>query len=72
MNEKTLKDLASRAGWTALQGALGVITAFVADIDPTSESGLFALVVTTVATLLSAAKSFVATKVGNRDSVEFH
>jgi hypothetical protein len=55
--------LASRAGWTALQAALAVIT-----VEALGVPLAWAPV---LATLLSAVKSFVATKVGDPDTVTF-
>lgn len=60
---KKWKDLASRAAWTALQAALGVLTVEVFNL-PTELAPI-------VAVALSALKSYVATKVGNPDTVTF-
>lgn len=60
---KKAKDLASRAGWTALQAALGVVTV--------EALGLPLAYAAVVATLLSALKSYVASKVGDPDTVTF-
>lgn len=57
------RDLASRAVWTAAQGALGVITVEALDV-PIAWAGI-------VAAALSAAKSYVASKVGDRETVTF-
>lgn len=57
------KELASRAGWTAAQAALAVVTVEALDI-PLAWAPI-------VATVLSALKSFVAGKVGDKDSVTF-
>lgn len=75
MNTDALKSLGSRAGWTALQAGLGVAITWWADnsdtIDVTDDPGLAVLIVSGVATALSAVKSFVASKVGDPDTVEF-
>lgn len=57
------RALASRAGWTALQAALAVVTVEAFDVPL-----VWAPI---VATALSAAKSWVATKVGDPDTVTF-
>ena len=57
------KDLAARAGWTAAQAGLAVITVEALDV-PVAWVGV-------VAAVLSALKSFVAGKVGDKDSVTF-
>lgn len=57
------RALASRAGWAALWASLSVVT--VESLDaPQAWIPVIALV-------LSAAKSFVATKVGDPDTVTF-
>lgn len=60
---KKYRDLAARAGWTALQAALGLVTVEALDI-PVAWAPI-------IAVALSSLKSFVATKVGNRDTVTF-
>lgn len=60
---RKLRDLATRAGWTALQAALGLVTAEALDI-PVAWAAI-------VATLLSAAKSYVAGQVGDKTTVTF-
>jgi hypothetical protein len=55
--------LASRAAWTALQAALAVVSVEALGI-PLAWAPI-------VATVLSAVKSFVATKVGDPDTVTF-
>jgi hypothetical protein len=57
------RDLGSRAAWTALQAALSVVTVEALGI-PLAWAPILAV-------LLSAFKSFVATKVGNPDTVTF-
>lgn len=57
------KSLASRAGWTALQAGLALISVEALDI-PLAWAPI-------VATALSALKSFIATKVGDPDTVTF-
>ena len=57
------KDLASRAGWTALQVVLGFLTVEALDVPVAW--------VPIVATALSAVKSFVASKTGDPDTVVF-
>lgn len=57
------KSLASRAAWTAAQAALALITVEVIDVPLVWAPIL--------ATALSALKSFVATKVGDPDTVTF-
>ncbi len=57
------RDLASRAAWTALQAVLGVVTV--------AALGLPVAYAPIVAVLLSALKSYVATKVGSKDTVTF-
>ena len=61
--QKKYRDLASRAAWTALQAGLGLITVEVLDI-PVGW-------VVPVAWALSSVKSWVATKVGNSETVTF-
>tara|TARA_R110000744_G_scaffold179119_2_gene298120 strand:- start:859 stop:1056 length:198 start_codon:yes stop_codon:yes gene_type:complete len=62
MSQKTI-DLLTRAAWTAVQVVLGAITVEAFDLD--------VAFVPVVAAALSAAKSFVATQVGNPDTVTF-
>jgi putative flippase GtrA len=57
------RDLASRAAWTAVQAVLSVVTV--------EALGLPLVWAPIVATVLSAIKSFVATKVGDPDTVTF-
>lgn len=57
------RDLASRAAWTALQVAIPIIGVIVYDLPPAW--------VPIGATALSALKSWIATKVGNTDTVTF-
>jgi len=57
------RDLGSRAGWTAAQAVLGVVTVEALDLP--------VAYVPLVASLFSALKSYVAGKVGNRDTVTF-
>lgn len=57
------KSLASRAAWTALQAVLALVTVEALGI-PLAWAPI-------VATVLSAAKSFVATKVGDPNTVTF-
>jgi hypothetical protein len=57
------RDLASRAAWTAAQAVLSVITV--------EALGIPLVWAPIVATVLSAFKSFVATKVGDPDTVTF-
>lgn len=57
------RDIASRAGWTALQVAIPIIGVIVYDLPPAW--------VPIGATALSALKSWIATKVGNTDTVTF-
>jgi hypothetical protein len=57
------RSLASRAGWTALQAALAVVS-----VEALGVPLVWAPI---VATALSAVKSFVATKVGDPDTVTF-
>lgn len=58
------KDVASRAAWTAIQVVLGFITVEVLNV-PLAWVPIFA-------TGLSMAKSFVASKVGDPDTVTFN
>lgn len=60
---KKYRDLLSRAGWTAVQAALGLVTVEVLDV-PVGWAPL-------VAVALSSLKSWVATKVGDPDTVTF-
>lgn len=60
---KKLRDLLSRAGWTALQAGLGLITVDALDIP--------VAYVVPIAWALSSIKSWVATKVGNPNTVTF-
>lgn len=57
------RDLASRAAWTALQAGLGVIGV--------EALGLPLWLAAPVAMGLSALKSYVATHVGDPETVEF-
>lgn len=57
------KDLASRALWTAAQAGVAVVTVEALDV-PLAYAGIAAAV-------LSAAKSWLATKVGNPQTVTF-
>lgn len=57
------KSLASRAAWTAVQAVLALATVEVLGI-PLAWAPIFA-------TVLSAVKSYVATKVGDPDTVTF-
>lgn len=57
------KSLASRAAWTAVQAVLAVVTVEALDVPY-----VWAPI---VATVLSAVKSFVATKVGDPNTVTF-
>jgi hypothetical protein len=63
MNKRALKQLAARAAWTALQAGLGLIT--VATL------GVPVAYAVPVAWALSAIKSYVASKVGDPDTVTF-
>lgn len=62
MNQKH-KDLLTRAGWTAAQVILSAVTIEAFDLD--------VALIPIVAAALSAAKSFVATKVGDPETVTF-
>ncbi len=64
-------DLFARAGWTALQAAVGALVVYVSSIDVSDDPGLAAAVVTVVATVLSSLKSLVASKVGDSETVTF-
>lgn len=57
------RDLAARAGWTALQAGLALVTVEALDV-PVAWAGV-------VAAGLSALKSWVAGQVGDRSSVTF-
>lgn len=57
------RDLGSRAAWTAAQAVLSVVTV--------EAFGVPLVWAPILATLLSAAKSFIATKVGDPDTVTF-
>lgn len=57
------RDLLARAGWTAAQAALGLVTVEVLDV-PVGWAPI-------VAVALSSLKSYVATKVGNPETVTF-
>ncbi len=61
--QQKYKALAARAGWTAAQAALGLVTA--------DALGLPLVWAAVFATALSAVKSFVATKVGDPNTVTF-
>ena len=71
MDSNALKSLGSRAGWTALQAALGVIIVWASSIDVSDEPGAAATIVALSATVLSVLKSFIASKIGDPDTVEF-
>lgn len=66
MTQTALKSLAARAGWTAVQAALGVLTIALTTNVPSE-----VWYVTLIATALSAVKSFVASKVGDPNTVKF-
>ena len=68
MNLSALKSLASRAGWTALEAGAAVVTV---DAVSAVELPAEAYVLPILATLLSMAKSFIASKVGDPETVEF-
>ncbi len=57
------RDLAARAAWTAAQAALGVVTV--------EALGLPIWLAAPAAMVLSAAKSWVATQVGDPETVVF-
>lgn len=57
------RDLSSRAAWTAAQAGLAVVTVEALDV-PVAWAGV-------VAAVLSMLKSFVATRVGDTDTVTF-
>lgn len=57
------RDLLARAGWTAVQAVLGLVTVEALDV-PIGWAPL-------VAVGLSALKSWVATRVGDPDTVTF-
>lgn len=57
------RDLASRAAWTAAQAVLSVVT-----VEALGVPLVWAPI---LATVLSAVKSFVASKVGDPDTVTF-
>lgn len=61
MSRKKLFDLLERAGWTAAQVLLSGITVEMFDLDP--------WLIVPIATALSSVKSYVASKVGNTNSV---
>ena len=67
----TLVQNLSRAGWTALQAAVASLIVYLTDIDVTDEPGIAAAVLTVVAAVLSSVKSWIATKVGDPNTVEF-
>ena len=58
-----LRDLATRAAWTAVQAGLGVITVEALDVPVAWAVPL--------AWALSSIKSYVATKVGDPNTVTF-
>lgn len=60
---KKYRDLLARAGWTALQAALGVLTVEALGV-PVGWAPV-------VAVALSALKSWAATHVGDRGTVTF-
>lgn len=62
MSQKT-KDALSRTAWTALQAVLGVISVEAFNLP--------VVYVPIIAAVLSQLKSFVATKVGNPNTVTF-
>jgi hypothetical protein len=57
------RSLASRAAWTAAQAVLSIVTV--------EALGIPLVWAPILATFLSAAKSYVATKVGNPNTVTF-
>jgi len=63
MWKQKYRDLAARAGWTAAQAGLAVVTVEALGV-PVGYAGI-------VAAVLSAAKSWVATRVGNSETVTF-
>lgn len=66
-----LKALAARAGWTAFQALVGVLAVWVSTVDVTDQPGWAAAILLVVATGLSAIKSFIASKVGDPETVTF-
>lgn len=60
---KKYRDLAARAGWTAAQAGLGLVTVEALDL-PAAWAPIIAVV-------LSALKSFIATKVGDPSTATF-
>jgi hypothetical protein len=58
-----VRAIASRAAWAALWGALSTITV--------TQLGLPLVYVPVATSILSAIKSYVATKVGNPDTATF-
>lgn len=70
------RDLGSRSGWTVLQALVGILTGpEVADLIESTLAikapWLVAITVPAVAGAVSALKSFVATRIGNPDTVTF-
>lgn len=63
MIEKKYRDLLARAAWTALQAGLGLVTVEAIDV-PLAWAPI-------VAVALSSLKSWVATKLGDPDTVTF-
>lgn len=61
MNRKKLYDMLERLGWTAAQGAIAIAFVWSQDINPAYAPLIMAG--------LSAAKSYVAGRIGNTDSV---
>jgi hypothetical protein len=61
--QQKYRDLFARACWTSLQAGLAVITVEALDV-PIAYAGI-------IAAALSALKSWVATKVGDRETVTF-
>lgn len=60
---KKYRDLLARAGWTAAQAGVGFVTVEALDI-PVAWAPI-------VAVVLSSLKSWIATKVGDPDTVTF-
>lgn len=71
MNRTALISAASRAAWTFLQAGVAALIVWLSSVDVTDQPGIAVALVAVIGTALSAAKSFLASKVGDPTTVTF-
>jgi hypothetical protein len=71
MNRTALTSLASRAAWTFLQAGVGALIVWLSSVDVADSPGVAVALVAVAGSVLSAAKSFIASKVGDPTTVTF-